>query len=163
MPDTPTILYWDSCAFLSYVNEYPDRISTLDALLESSASGAIELYTSTISHVEVAFGATEQLRRRLDPKVEQQISSLWSDPNVVVSVEYHDGIGQSARDLIREAVTRGWSLKPLDAIHLATAQWLSSVGIEIDEYNSYDTRLFKYAPLVAFSVCEPHTLQPNMI
>ena len=135
----------------------------MDALLESSASGAIELYTSTISHVEVAFGATEQLRRRLDPKVEQQISSLWSDPNVVVSVEYHDGIGQSARDLIREAVTRGWSLKPLDAIHLATAQWLSSVGIEIDEYNSYDTRLLKYAPLVAFSVCEPHTLQPNMI
>ena len=163
MPDTPTILYWDSCAFLSYVNEYADRISTLDALLESSASGAIELYTSTISHVEVAFGATEQLRRRLDPKVEQQISSLWSDPNVVVSVEYHDGIGQSARDLIREAVTRGWSLKPLDAIHLATAQWLSSVGIEIDEYNSYDTRLFKYAPLVAFSVCEPHTLQPKMM
>ena len=163
MPDTPTILYWDSCAFLSYVNEYPDRISTLESLLESSANGTIELYTSTISHVEVAFGATEQQRRRLDPKVEQQISSLWSDPDVVVSAEYHAGIGQIARDLMRHAVTGGWSLKPLDAIHLATAQWLCSVGIEIDEYNSYDTRLLKYAPLVDFSIRQPHTLQPKMI
>ena len=163
MPDTPTILYWDSCAFLSYVNEYPDRISTLESLLESSASGTIELYTSTISHVEVAFGASEQQRRRLDPKVEQQINSLWSDPKAVVSVEYHGRIGQIARDLMRHAVTRGWSLKPLDAIHLATAQWLCSVGIEIDEFHTYDTRLLKYAPLVDFSIRQPHTLQPRMI
>ena len=72
MPDTPTIIYWDSSAFLSYVNEHPDRISTLEALLESSANGTIELYTSTISHVEVAFGASEQQRRRLDPEIERK-------------------------------------------------------------------------------------------
>ena len=163
MPDTPAILYWDSSAFLSYVNEIPDRIPTLEALLESSANGIIELYTSTISHVEVAFGASEQQQRRLDPEIEQQIDSLWSDPKVVVSVEYHGRIGQTARDLMRHAVTRGWSVKPLDAIHLATAQWLSSLGIEIDEFHTYDTRLFKYVPIVDFNVCEPHTLQPRMI
>ena len=163
MPDTPAILYWDSSAFLSYVNEIPDRIPTLEALLESSANGIIELYTSTISHVEVAFGASEQKRQALDPKVVQKIDSLWSDPNVVISVEYHGRIGQTARDLMRHAVTRGWSLKPLDAIHLATAQWLSSLGIEIDEFHTYDTRLFKYVPIVDFNVCEPHTLQPRMI
>ena len=95
--------------------------------------------------------------------MEEQISSLWSDPNVVVSVEYHDGIGQFARQLMRHAVTRGWRLKPLDAIHLATVQWLSSVGIEIDEFHTYDAGIFKYAPIVDFSICEPHTLQPRMI
>ena len=65
---------------------------------------------------------------------------------------------------MRLAVTRGWSLKPLDAIHLATAQWLSSLGIEIDEFHTYDTHaLFKYVPIVDFNVCEPHTLQPRMM
>ena len=163
MPDTPTIIYWDSSAFLSYVNEHPDRISTLEVLLESSANGTIELYTSTISHVEVAFGASEQQRRRLDPEIERQINSLWADPKVVVSVEYHGRIGQIARDLMREAVTRDWSLKPIDAIHLATAQWLASLGGEIDEFHTYDARLFRYSPIVNFSICEPRTLQPRMI
>ena len=136
---------------------------TLEALLESSASGTIELYTSTISHVEVAFGASEQQGRRLNPEVEQQIDSLWADPKVVLSVEYHGRIGQIARDLMRAAVIRGWSLKPIDAIHLATAQWLSTLGVGIDEFHTYDARLFKYASIVDFDVREPHTLQPRMI
>ena len=163
MPDTPSILYWDSCNFLSYVNEYPERIPTLEALLERSAKGEFELYTSEISRVEVAFAASEQKRRRLDHEVEHRIDSLWADSNVVVSVEYHGVIGQVARDLMREAITRGWSLKPLDAIHLATAQWLSSVGIEVSEFQTYDGRLSRYASIVDFSICEPYTPQPRML
>ena len=95
--------------------------------------------------------------------MEQQISSLWSDPDVVVSAEYHAGIGQIARDLMRHAVTGGWSLKPLDAIHLAMAQWLSSMEIEIGEFHTYDTRLFRYALIVDFNICEPRTLQPSTV
>ena len=163
MPDTTEILYWDSCAFLSYVNALPDRIPTLEALLESSATGEIELYTSTISHVEVAFAASEQLRGALDREMERRIDSLWADPTVVVSVEYHGRIGEIAKDMMRGAITTGWSLKPLDAIHLATAQWLSSVGVDVSEFHTYDHGLFKYTPIVGFSICEPHTPQPRMI
>ena len=102
----------------------------LDVLLESSRSGgAVKLYTSMLTQVEVSFAASEQQKRILDPQVEQRITSLWSDPEAVVSVEYHEGIGQVAKGLIRDAITKGWGLKPLDAIHLATAQWLSSVGL----------------------------------
>ena len=162
MPDTPSNIYWDSCVFLSYVNEYTDRVPTLEALLERSARGEIELYTSEISRVEVAFGASEQKRGRLDPEIEQKIDFLWADSNVVVSVEYHPGIGQTARDLMREAITRGWSLKPLDAIHLATAQWLTSVGVEVSEFQTYDN-LSRYASVVDFSICEPYTPQPRML
>lgn len=162
MPDTSSNIYWDSCVFLSYVNEYADRMPTLEALLERSARGEIELYTSEISRVEVAFAASEQKRGRLDPEIEQKIGSLWADSNVVVSVEYHRGIGQIARDLMREAITRGWSLKPLDAIHLATAQWLTSAGIEVSEFQTYDN-LSRYASIVGFSICEPYTPQPKML
>ena len=162
MPDNPKVLYWDSCVFLSYVNEYTERMPALEALLERSARGEVDLYTSEISRVEVAFGASEQKRRRLDPGIEQRIDSMWADSNVVVPVEYHGAIGQAGRDLMRESITRGWSLKPLDAIHLATAQWLSDVGIEVDEFHTYDN-LSRYASIVDFSICEPYTPQPRML
>lgn len=156
--------YWDANPFLSYVNGIPERLPVLDALLDDSASGnGSKIYTSAISQVEVAFAASEQKRRVLDPTEEQKIDSLWSSPGPVVLVEYHDDIGRQARDLMRQAISRGWSLKPLDAIHLATAQWLASAGFAVDEFHTYDGPLEKYAALVGFRICEPYTTEPRMI
>ena len=161
MPDTFT--YWDACNFLSYVNEHPDRMPTLDALLADSASGNVTIYTSALSQVEVAFAASEQKRRVLDPQEEQKIDSLWSDPDVVSLVEYHDGIGRQARALMRDAIARGWSLKTLDAIHLATAMWLAQAGFQVDEFHTYDGSLEKYGAIVGFTICEPHATQPRLV
>ena len=82
MPETPKLIYWDSNAFLSYVNEHPDRMPVLDVLLEESSKvgGEVKIYTSTLSHVEVAFGASEQMGQVLDPQIEQMINDLWADP-----------------------------------------------------------------------------------
>lgn len=162
MPDKPAY-YWDSCVPLSYINEIPDRMPILDALLESSSRGEIRLYTSELSRVEVAFSAAEKLQRALDEKTERPIASLWADPEVITMVEYHRGIEREAHRLMRDAITRGWSLKPLDAIHLATAQWLLNTGITIDEFHTYDRRLFKYGPIVGFKIVEPNTTQPMLI
>ena len=61
MPDTA--IYWDANVFLSYVNGVPERLPTLDALLERSASGGgIRIYTTPIVAAEVAFVAAEQQR-----------------------------------------------------------------------------------------------------
>ena len=137
----------------------------LDVLLEASSKidGEVKIYTSTLSHVEVAFGASEQTRQVLDPQIEQMLDALWADTDAVIPVEYHTGIGQIARSLIRNAVSRGWSLKPLDAIHLSIAQWLSSSGLALKEFHTYDSGLLKYESLVEFSICEPYTEQPRMI
>ena len=161
MPDTN--IYWDANPFLSYVNEYPERMPTLDALLDNAASGGIKIYTSAISLVEVAFAASEQKRRRLDQDEERKIDALWSDPDVIGVVEYHESIGRQARNLIREGITRGWNLKPMDAVHLATAQWLVSAGFELDEFHSYDRGLDKYGTSVRFVICEPYTAEPKML
>ena len=163
MPDARKVIYWDSCVFLSYVNEMQDRMPVLDELLESSSGGAVKLHTSTLTHVEVSFAAAEQRKRALDPQVEQRINALWSDPKAVVSVEYHDGIGQIAKGLIRNAITRGWSLKPLDAIHLSTAQWLVSEGLTVEEFHTYEKRLRKYEALVDFSIHEPYIQSPRLL
>lgn len=158
-----TAIYWDANAFLSYINEIPDRMPALEALLGSSAGGNIQVYTSVISQVEVAFAASEQQQKALDVEAERKINSLWDDPQAVVLVEYHDGIGREARSLIRGAVPYGWSLKPPDAIHLATARWLSQVGYLVSEFHTYDRSLHKYTSLVGFRICEPYAAQPTMI
>ncbi len=136
----------------------------LEELLESSSgsSRTIKLYTSTLSQVEVAFAASERRQQQLSPEVEDQISALWEDSESVVSVEYQEVIGMIAKDLMRDAITNGWSLKPLDAIHLATAKWLLDVGITVDEFHTYDDRLFKYNDIVGCPILRPHTPQARM-
>ena len=164
MPDSRKAIYWDSNCWLSYINAIPDRLSVLDALLDASSteSGGIRLYTFALSKVEVAFSATEQNKKALDRETEQRIESLWGDPDAVVLVEFHDGIANSARDLIRGAITQGRSLKPLDAIHLATAKWLSDRGNLVDEFHTYDSQLLKWSQTLDFNGIRPYAPQPRM-
>ena len=35
MPIQPTLIYWDSCVFLSYLNQDSDRLPVLDAVLNN--------------------------------------------------------------------------------------------------------------------------------
>lgn len=161
MPDNA--VYWDSNVFLSYIDGVPDRLRTLDALLESSASGGIKIYTATISVAEVAFAASERQQGALDPATEQKIDNLWRVNGPATLVDFHIGIGMPARNLIRNAIPRGWSLKPYDAVHLATAQWLSETGITVGEFHTYDKALVKYGAIVGFKICEPYILQPGLV
>lgn len=71
--------------------------------------------------------------------------------------EFHEVIGRDARTLMRRAIASGNSLKPLDAIHLATAARLKVV-----EFHTYDQRLFKYTGIVGFSITEPAVVQPRL-
>lgn len=164
MSDKRTTIYWDACTFLSYINEIPSRVATLSSLLDSSAdpSGSIKLYTSSLSHVEVSFAATEQQKRTLDPQQEQRINKLW-DGSSVMSVEFHQSISRLASSLIRGSLTRGWRLKPADAIHLATAEWLSNTGLSVSEFHTYDGRLKKFEQILTFRIVEPYTARPKMI
>lgn len=165
MADPRKVIYWDSCVFLEYINGTGERMPVLEALLSSSASdnGAVKIHASSFSIVEVSFAASERERQALNPEIEQRIDNLWADPGAVVLVEYHATIGELAKRLIREGIPRGLSLKPLDAVHLATAQWLSSAGVEVDEFHTYDRRLMRYSNSVGFRICEPYTPQPNLL
>ena len=165
MADGRRNIYWDSCVFLSYINGMAERVPILEALLESSSSpnGSIKIFTSDLSKVEVAFATVERERRVLDPNIEEIIDGLWDDPDAIVTVEMHHTIATIARGLMRTGITAGLSLRPPDAIHLATAEWLSSSGIDVDEFHTYDARLRRCAPIVGFSLLEPYTPQPNLL
>ena len=163
MPSAPKAIYWDSACFLSYVNEDAPRIAALDAIIEASGRGEIRLYTSELSQVEVAFGASEQRQRELDPNIERLLDALWADAKVVTIIEYHSRIGRTARGMMRDAVARGLSLKPIDAIHLATARWLRSQGVAVAEFHTYDRSLSNYADICGFPILEPYVEQPRLI
>lgn len=163
MPNAATEIYWDSDCFLSYLNAVPERIAVVETLLESSARGEVNLYTSAVSQVEVAFGVWEREQQSLDPDVERRLDDLWADAKVVTVIEYHNRILLTARRMIRDAVAQNWSLKPMDAIHLATARWLQSEGRAVDEFHTYDQSLFNYADICGFQIREPYIEQPILL
>lgn len=156
MPDARRLIYWDTPVWLSYIQGILSRLPILDALLADSASnaGSIRIVASVLSQVEVAFLEQERSARVLDPDVEANIDRLWADRHAVQLVEYHEAIGREARSLIRMAMTKGWSLKPMDAIHLGTAKWS-----RVSEFQTYDNKLLKYSNDVGFPIVEPHAEQ----
>lgn len=160
MPE-PLKIYWDSCVFLSYVQGRPlDRMPILEALVDRAYARQIHIYTSTFSIVEVAFAEEERAGELLDPAVMAKIDDFWADRRVVTLVEFHELIGRDARALIRNAIAAGRSLKPADAVHLATA-----VRIAAAEFHTYDNRLMSAANglSLAMPVVRPRTDQPRLI
>ncbi len=154
---TNRLFYWDANLFLSYLNDDPTRVPTLEAILdEISNNGKDKIVTSVLSKVEVAWVATEKYNRALDPDEEARIDALWNDP-VIEFVDFNDEITYITRSLLRRAMSRGWGLRTNDAIHLASAEWVGAI-----EMNTYDDRLFKYSELIGLDVKNPIAVQPKL-
>jgi predicted nucleic acid-binding protein len=155
MPDEPRRVYWDSNVPLSYLNGVAERTPVIDELIRQARAGEIELLTSSISRVEIAYIQTEKQAGELDQQVEEAIDNLWQPGSPIKTVEFYDLIGDRARALIRQGISQGWGqLKPPDAIHLATAQQMA-----VAEFHTYCERLHKWTNHLGFSVTEPQTAQ----
>lgn len=128
MPDEPPRVYWDSNVAISYVNGMADRVAVIEELLRKARAREIELITSSLSIVEVAFAKAEKQSGALDPDVEASIDALWAHGGPIKTVEFYDLIALEARGLMRRGIEQGWgSLKPIDAIHLATAKQIGVI------------------------------------
>ena len=124
MPNDGRVIYWDSCVFLSHINGMPDRIQTInDVLDEISEDRDSIILTSSESIVEVAHALYEKEQNRLDAEVEAAIDAMWDDSNIVEMIDNGPHIARIARTLLRDAIPHGWVLKSKDAIHLASAHW----------------------------------------
>jgi predicted nucleic acid-binding protein len=155
MPDLPFI-YWNACVFLSYINGITDRVANIDPMLRKSGT-EFQIITSAMTIIEVAFGKVEQDQQILDEEMEKKINALWEPPSPIQLVEYYPLLGHEAKALMRQSITRGWSMKPMDAIHLATARRLAAT-----KFHTYDDRLFKYSDLVGFPIELPQASEPEL-
>ena len=142
--------YWDSCVFLSYLEDDPDRVAHIESFFNKAVESDIQIVTSTLSVTEVAYTSYEKAAGLFLPEEEQRVEALWHSP--VVLIEYHLTIATKARELIRTSFeARGPRLKPLDAIHAATA-----LQHNVRFFHTYDKKLIRaLEPLVPFVVCEP--------
>lgn len=153
------VIYWDACVPLSYINGDAARLPTIEALMQQSGKDC-QLITSVFSIAEVAFAKYEQDQMVLDAGIEAKISNLWQVGSPIQLVEFFEVIAVKAQALIRVAVSKGWTLKPGDAIHLATADHL-----KVSQFHTYDDGLDKYKELTNahFDICRPVVAQTVMV
>ena len=142
------VYYWDADVCLSYFAATPGRLPTLDALLVSAGAGEIEIVTSVITISEVAFVEAGRTRRRLDPAVEAAMDALWGSS--IRLVEVSSIIALSARGLVRTSIAAGPRLKPMDTIHLATAE-----SLHVAAMHTYDRALHQLSGRLGFPIREP--------
>lgn len=158
MPADRPRIYWNSNVLLSYIDGDEDRLPVIEELHRQSRAGKIELVTSALSQVEVAFAPSEKASGSLDPEIEARIDELWLPSSPIASVEFHPALARDARYLMREVTAAGRSgLKAGDAIHLATARQL-----EVQDFHSYDAALQKHALDLPFQIRAPVTAQPQL-
>lgn len=158
MPGNEPHYYWDACVPLAYIQDEEDRALLIQAMLIEAENGRYELSTSVLSLTEVAFVEVEKHSGHLDDATVDRIDGLWQPPSPLVAVEFFPQIAIGARNLIRDAVTRDWSLKPPDAIHLATAHHL-----QVDEFHTYDNKLTKWGELLGFEMKEPAPVEMPLL
>ena len=158
MPDAPRLIYWDSCVFLDYIAGSAKWLPILDSLLDrASRTGDMVIVTSTISIVEVAFAEAERDRKTLDDSVVAAIDALWTDRSAVQLVEFDQLIAREARRLLRRSMEMSRGLKPMDAIHLATAS-----RMHVADCHTTDDRLQAWNNDLGFPVRDPWTETPKL-
>jgi predicted nucleic acid-binding protein len=157
--DGKPIFYWDACIPLSYINGYADRLPDIEGLMQKSGKD-FHIISSIFSITEVAFAQVEQGQKQLDPAQEEKINKLWRKGSPIQLVELFQTIAEDARALMRTALTKGWSLKPSDAIHLATAD-----HFKVTTFHTYDTSLKKYEEITKthFPIEVPLAPQPVLL
>ena len=159
MPD-PQLIYWDACVFIRYIAGDAECIGTLDAIMDAvgRSAGEMLIVTSAISKVEVAYIQDEKDTRMARVEIEERIDELFGDASIIKLIDMHDIIAVDARKLIRDGLQNEWSLKPMDAIHLASAKWA-----KVYEFHTYDVGLIgRYAGSIGCKIVEPYIAQPPL-
>lgn len=158
MAKARTLIYADSCVFTAYFNDEPGRASVCDSVFsEIVKSSTHRLVTSVHSLVEVAYLQAERKNRQLQPKALEKIDLLWANSALLEIVEYSEHIARQARELMRLGIASNRSLKPSDAIHLATAKFVNA-----ERLFTYDTQLSSYSAWTGVPSSEPVPVQHRM-
>lgn len=140
MPE-PRYIYWDTDVFLSYLNNDPDRLPVIDAILEAVESSKNDkIVTSVVAKVKVTWVAHEKLKRILSKDEETRIDDMWNNSEVIELIDFSDEIALKARQAMREGMVKGWKLRTNDDIHLASA--LRVGVVELQTYNLRDFQKF---------------------
>lgn len=132
----PRRVYWDACAWIALIQQermlnsdgtlFEDRYGMCRNVINAAERNHIEIATSTLSLVEVC-KASSLLQNIGEDKI-----ATFFENDYVLLVNLDRAVGEMARKLMRS----GFSLKPPDACHLATAALAF-----VDEAHTFDRKL----------------------
>jgi predicted nucleic acid-binding protein len=151
------LVYWDANVLSSYVQDLPGRADVAEELLDRARAREMTIITSVVSIAEVAFAAEEHQSRALSAQAEERIDELWTPASPIQLAEFFEAVAVDARTLIRQGRVNDRSLKPMDAIHLATAQRLGVI-----DFHTHDEPLQRWSDVLGFPVREPFTQTPRL-
>lgn len=154
MPKAPSrTICWDSCTFVSYIEGTRDRIRDLRAVFEEAINKEIRLAASAVCITEVAFVAAERSGGP-SPQVEREIDKLWMPGSPIQIIDYSQLIASKAQKLLRHKLANDLHLKPLDAIHIATAMQIKATAL-----HTFDERLWDWSSTAGVAVQRPKPIQ----
>lgn len=151
--------YWDANCFIKYLEADAIAMPTLETLMHNAnRARTIQIATSVLSVMEVAFTQIERLDRALYPAEEAALDRLWTAPGILL-VEFNERVARLAREIRRDDImVHGYRTKNFaDVVHLATARYIQAA-----EVNSYDGGFLRYNMRYGLRVREPFVPMPRL-
>jgi predicted nucleic acid-binding protein len=139
MSSEPRLVYVETSVFLAYLMGEPGRVDDAKSVMLRAESGDFRMITSSVTLTEV--GASPGT---VSADVERQID-LFFNHSWLYIVNLDKPVAVLARTIAREH-----HLKPLDAIHVASA-----VSRNASELLTYDDKILRVGVLGSMSVNEP--------
>jgi predicted nucleic acid-binding protein len=146
-------VYWDSNPFCAIFNKEAGRLDDCLKVIKAAEAGELKIVTSSVTLAEVV-----KVRRGTPiPAGKEAILYDFFQNDFIVFVNVEWFIGNAARRLVHKYP----SLKPMDAIHLATA-----IKGKVSEMHTYDSGLLGMSGKVGvppLTICHPSLENPPLI
>ncbi|MCA3633528.1 MAG: type II toxin-antitoxin system VapC family toxin [Methylobacterium sp.] len=122
-------IYWDSDAFLGWLNNDPGKASKCDGVIQRAERGEVLIVTSALTLAECLWMRGQSKV----PKNKAQIVQRFFKRSFIRVYNVTRKIGEDAQALVWDN-----GIKPKDAIHVATAIFLG-----VDALETFDADLIK--------------------
>jgi predicted nucleic acid-binding protein len=144
--------YWDSNAFLGWLNDEKDKAGKCEGVLVAAEDGLLQIVTSALT-------LTEVIKMKGHPKIhrdkEVSIREFFENDFIIIR-EVDRFVAEDARELIWQH-----NVDPKDAIHLATA-----LRLNLSVFDTFDDDLIKLSGKLGspkLVIGHPHALhQPEL-
>lgn len=130
MADPPPRYYWDSCAWIGFINEEADKLTPLRQIWKNAQRAQCEIWTSTFTYIEVMRGQPGYGQAYPPEEEDARVFAMIEQP-FVHRVQVDTEVAKMARSFKR--AHHPTLSKRADAIHLATAAYANA-----DELHTWD-------------------------